>query len=237
MSNLNVTATQTDQSLSAIDAATSAALAAARARKAAKSGNTTEGTTMNPNNAAPAPKRVIKTPEQRIEEAKQREAERAQRKADRQAKREAEKAAKPAAAPAHMKKVEKAAERLPALSEDAKHFFEDAKVALSTNDLIALAAHLQLHCRASATVESSTRKLTEGQQVTITTTDVAAYAKFIGKTGTVAKANRVRCYIAVPGVEKLVYLHISDVTPAQEVIEQASSEPEQAAGSPEANAA
>lgn len=231
MSTTNVTGTQNDQSISTIDAA----LAASAKRQAAKKNNTpaTEG---SPAPAA-APKRVIKTPEQRIEEAKQRENERAQRKADRQAKRDAEKAAKPAPAPAHMKKVEKAAERLPALSEDAKAFFEEAKAALPTNDLIALAAHLQLHCRASATVESSTRKLAEGQQVTITTTDVAAYAKFIGKTGTVAKANRVRCYIAVPGVEKLVYLHISDVAPFEAPIASVSNDEPAESPAPEAAAA
>lgn len=218
----NTGTSQSDQSISSIDAALNASAKRQAAKKA--------GAAPAPGEAAPAaaaPKRVIKTPEQRIEEAKKREDERAQRKTDRQAKRDEARAAKPAAAPAHMKKVEKAAAALPALSADAQTFFEEAKAALSSNDLIALSAHIQLHCRASATVESSGRKLTEGQAVKITTTDVAAYAKFIGKEGTVAKANRVRCYIAVPGVEKLVYLHISDVTPVQEAAEAAPSEPEQ----------
>lgn len=227
------TIAQTDQTISAIDAATSKALADAKARKAAKTA--AQAATPGVGAAAPEKKRTVKTPEQRLEEAKQREIDRANRKAARIAKREEAKAAKPSAPPAHMKKVEKAAERLPALSTDAKAFFEEAKTALSTNDLIALASHLQLHCRAAATVESSTRTLTVGQQVVITTTDVAAYAKFIGKTGTVAVVNRVRCYIAVPGVEKLVYLHISDVTPVQEATESAPSE--QADAAPEANAA
>jgi len=219
----NTGTSQNDQSIGAIDQA----LAASAKRQAAKKNGAAPATS----EAAPAaaPKRVIKTPEQRIEEAKKREEERAQRKTDRQAKRDEARAAKPAAAPAHMKKVEKAAAALPALSEDAKAFFEEAKAALSSNDLIALSAHIQLHCRASATVESSGRKLTVGQAVKITTTDVAAYAKFIGKEGTVAKANRVRCYIAVPGFEKLVYLHISDVTPCEAPAQESAPEGEPAA--------
>lgn len=222
-------AAQTDQNLSAIDAA----VAASAARKAAKGTPAADGSTPA---AAPA-KRVIKTPEQRIEEAKKREDERAQRKLDRQAKRNEAKAAKPAAAPAHMKKVEKAAAALPALSADAQAFFDDAKTALSSNDLIALSAHFQLHCRASATVESSNRKLTEGQAVEITTTDVPAYAKHIGQKGTVAKVNRVRCYIAVPGVEKLVYLHISDVSPCEAPAASVSNDEPAESPAPEAAAA
>lgn len=209
MNAIDNATSQTNQSLSTIDAA----LAASTKRQAAKKNGSAPATGEAP--AATAPKRTIKTPEQRIDEAKKREDERAQRKIDRQAKRDAAKAAKPAAAPAHMKKVEKAAAALPALSDEARSFFEEVKASLSTNDQIALSAHIQLNCRASATVESSGRKLTVGQSVEITTTDVPAYAKHIGQKGTVAKANRVRCYISVPGFDKLVYLHLSDVTPCE----------------------
>lgn len=222
MSNEQNTApAQSDQSISKIDAA----LAASAARRAAK----TSGAAPAQSNGEASPaatetkKRVVKTPEQRLQEAKEREDNRAANKAKREKERDERRAAKPAASPAHMKKVAKAAERLPALSDDAKSFFEEAKTSLNAADLIALAAHLQIHCRASATEASSARKLKEGETVKIVSTDVPQYAKFIGKTGVVEKAQRIRCYVKVPGVDKAVYLHISDVepfaapTPAEEI--------------------
>jgi hypothetical protein len=52
-------------------------------------------------------------------------------------------------------------------------------------------------------------KLVVGQLVTI----MSGNAKFVGQHATVAKVQRIRCYVDVPGVEKSVYLFTSDVIP------------------------
>lgn len=204
MSDQNVTA-QSDQSISAIDQATNAALQAAKARKAAKAAGA-DGSTP----AAEPKKRVIKTPEQRIQEAQDAEKARAERKAQRQADRDKRRAEKPAPAPAHMKKVAKAAERLPALDESTASIFEDAKTNLNPAQLEALAAHIGHFCRASATVEAAGAKLAVGQQVKIVK---GAATRFIGAVGTVTKASRIRCLVKVPGFDKEAYLYTSDVVP------------------------
>lgn len=206
MSTEQTVTAQSDQSIAAIDQATNAALQAAKARKAAKA---TSAPSNEQASAPEAKKRVIKTPEQRLEEAASREKDRAARKAAREAARDARRASKPASAPAHMKKVAKAAERLPALDEAVASIFEDAKTNLTPAQLEALAAHIGHFCRASATVDASAVKLTVGQSVKI----IKGAPRFNGQVGTVTKAGRIRCLIAVPGHAKEVYLFNADVEP------------------------
>lgn len=212
MSTQNTVSAQSDQSISNIDAATNAALAAAQARKNAKKSGTAAGSTPEGQPAGEAKKRTVKTPEQRLEEAKQREEDRAARKAKRIEERDARWAAKPAPEPAHMKKVAKAAERLPALDEVTQSFLDDAKANFSPAQLEALSAHIAHFCRASATADASKAKLAEGQTVKIMK---GASAKYIGAVGTVSKVQRIRCFVTLPGQEKPIYLFSSDVEPCE----------------------
>jgi hypothetical protein len=40
----------------------------------------------------------------------------------------------------------------------------------------------------------------------------------VGQTGTVSKAQRIRCYVEIPGVNKPVYLFTSDVETISEIV-------------------
>lgn len=193
-----------DQNVSEIDAAINAMKARKAGKAAAAAGSDA------PAASAPAaePSRPRLTEEEKAARTAARDAERAQRKAAREAAR-AEKLAAQAAArkPAHMKKVEKAGERLSELSEPAQLLFNEATANLSSADLAQLAAHILYFNRVNATARALTQKLEEGQTVRIVSGD----PRFIGKTGTLAKVQRIRCYVTVEGLNKPVYLFTSDV--------------------------
>jgi len=216
------------------------ALAAAKARKAAKGMDASEQV------AAPvkAKAKTPKAPKAETEEtdvAAQRDAKRVERlnakaaklaqlTADREARKtareaaKAEKAAARAAAtadkvPAHMKKVAKAAEKLPQLRTDVQLAFSDIVSNFSRDQIAALALHLQHHNRVAATQRAATMKLENGDTVRI----VGGDPKYIGMSGTVDRAQRIRCYVMVPGVRKPVYLFTSDVEKVQALAEAASA--------------
>lgn len=199
------TATTSDKNMAEIDKA----LKAAKNRKAAKqAAGTTEGTTAT----APAEK-VIKplkpkmSDEEKAAKLAQRETERAAKKAQRDADRAAKIAERNAnRAPAHMKKVQKAAEKLSPLGQAAELLFNEATANLPASDLSALAAHIQHFNRVKSTERAASQKLESGQSVTITGGD----PRFIGKTGTLTKVQRIRCYVNI-GASKDVYLFTSDV--------------------------
>lgn len=173
-------------------------IAAAKARKAAKAALKTEGGEAA---GAPADKAEAKAARAsaRAEAKVQRDAERAERKAA--------KAALKSGKTAHMSKVDKAAGRLPSLNESAQLILSDATANLSAAQVAALALHLQHFNRVKATERALSTKIEAGMKVTI----VGGEARFIGQTGTVTKAQRIRCYVAVEGHEKPVYLFTSDV--------------------------
>lgn len=165
--------------------------------------------------------------------AKEKEAEKAKKaeaSAAKKAKRLADKAEKDKAKAErkpHMKKLENAKSKLPALNEDTQSVFDD----ITKNkgiDIGNLAIHLAFHGRITATTAALGVKLTEGQEVRITGGD----SRYVGKVGVMAKVQRIRGYVTVPGVDKDVYLFLSDVTPvtAEQVAgDEASSEEETAA--------
>lgn len=131
----------------------------------------------------------------------------AARKAEKAAARQAKLAAKP---PAHMKKVERARAKLPRMSTSTELAFNELIGSLSALDLTVLSLHLQLHNRAAATIRANTLpRLEVGQTVTITGGD----PKFVGMTGTVAHANKLRAKIDVPGQKKLVYIFNGEAEP------------------------
>lgn len=125
----------------------------------------------------------------------ERDAKKAQREADRK--------------PAHLRKVQRAAERLSPLGQGAQLLFNEATAGLSAADLASLALHIQHFNRENATVRALSQKLNTGDHVTF----VGGDPRYIGKTGTVNKSQRIRCYIDVPGSKKPVYCFTSDVAP------------------------
>jgi len=211
MANENTTPT-TDTDLSAIDNALAQAQAKVatkvkepKAPKAPKEDDPEALARKEAEKAAKAAERAVKRAERKAEQeaAKvEKTAARAAKKAD----REAEKASK---GPAHLSKVAKAALKLPLLSEAASAQFKRTMKALSPVEVMALSQHLQHAIRERSTIAAASVKLVEGQLVRIT----GGAPKFIGQVATMAKVQRIRCYVHVDGVDKDVYLFTSDVEP------------------------
>ena len=143
------------------------------------------------------------------------EAERAERKAAGEAKRAAAKAErdskKQQRGPAHMKKVEKAAARLPKLSQDVQQMLSSITGSLGLIDMTVLALHMQHYVRVQQTAAAHGRKFTNGQRVRF----VGGDARYIGMTGEIDQARNIRCFVTVPGVKKPVYVFSSDIEPAE----------------------
>jgi flagellar biosynthesis GTPase FlhF len=199
---------KSDEKTSKIDAA----IAAAKARAAAKAKG--ETATKTAETKAEKPARAAAKPKLTDEEREARktklEAERAERKAAKTAAREKARAEKLAARkPAHMSKVTKAGEKLPQLAGAAQILFGDATANLGRADLASLALHIQHFNRVKATERALDTRIEAGHTVTI----VGGDPRFIGKTGTVTKAQRIRCYVEIEGVNKPVYCFTSDVEP------------------------
>ena len=206
MGEKNTAGAGTDQNVSAIDKA----IAAAQARKATKvaSGNATEKAALKEK----APKAEKMTDEEKAAKLAAREAERAEKKAARDAIRASKIAERDAnRQPAHMRKVQKAAEKLTSLGQAAELLFNEATANLTQAELSALATHIQHFNRVKATERALTQKFEVGQTVNI----IAGDPRFIGKSGTLAKVQRIRCYVTVEGYNKPVYLFTSDVTSVQ----------------------
>lgn len=212
---------QTDQSISEIDKA----LQSANARRAKKA-STGEATAPKAPKAAkepkaPAePKRPRLTEEEKAARLATRETERAARKVTRDAARTAKLAERAASRqPAHMRKVEKAAAKLGNLSEASQLIFNEATANLPGAELATLALHIQHHNRVSATSRALSQKIEKDQTVTINGGD----PRYIGRTGVVFKAQRIRCYVTLEGVSKPVYLFTSDVSPVAAESSEAAS--------------
>jgi transcription antitermination factor NusG len=218
--------TESTTKLSAIDKA----LAAAKARAAAKA------SIEEPTSAASKPAKEPKVKKaEKPEVAKERKtsaskelrdaakaklnAEREARKATRTAAREARKAEKEAEKagkkPAHMKKVLRAASKLPAMSAEAARVMDEITTNLSRNDLAALALRIQHFNRMKATEMSTGRRFKNGQRVRI----VAGDLDNLGKIGTIDSARPLRVFVNVPGVKKPVYVFTSEV----ELVEETSN--------------
>lgn len=207
--------TLTDAKVTELDKA----LASVKARKAAKEGKAEGTTTEKPAKAAKAPKEpsAPKRPRLTDEEKAARQAtkdqERAAKKAAREEARAAKRAERDAAKqPAHMRKVQKAAEKLGTLNDAMQLLFNEATANGTAADVAALAAHLQHFNRVQATQRALGQAIEAGMTVRIISGDT----RFIGQTGTVFKAQRIRCYVNVEGAKKPVYLFTSDVEPVTE---------------------
>lgn len=234
-----------NKNMSAIDQA----IAAAKARKAAKeaanggapSTSTGESDSASAQTVAPSKKeKPVKEKKEKkpaVDEAAraakkaQIEADRAARKAKKESEREAKKAEKEASKkPAHMVKVLKAGEKLPALDNAAITLFNEATTCLSQAQLAALAMHIQFFNRVKATERALNTRLEEGMAVTI----VGGDPRYVGKTGTLSKVQRIRCYVELDSEDREVYCFTSDVTPRAEEETEESSEEEDMSVSDEA---
>lgn len=186
----------------------------AKARKAKKASDEApaegEASTSEVSQDAPKTRRPRLTDEQKAERQSSRDADRAQKKLAREA-RKAERLAQKAAdrKPAHMAKVTRAAAKLPVLADRAAEVYNDITANLSRDQVTALSLHLAHFNRVMATASSGSVKLEPGMQVTITGGD----PRFVGKTGVVSKAQRIRAYISVEGFKKDIYVFTSDCTP------------------------
>jgi len=198
--------------LSAIDKA----LAIAKARKEAK-GESAEIPTAKP----PKPKAerikldgATKAAAKSVKEEarKQRQALLKQQRLERRTARLAERAK---AKTPHMKKIEKAAAALPDMSPATQLTFNEVTTNLSAAQINALTLHLQHFNRVKATERALNQKLEVGQQVRI----IGGPTKHVGKMATVSKAQRIRCFVSIPGIHKPVYLFTSDV----ELVEQTAT--------------
>jgi hypothetical protein len=192
----NIQAQDLNTKLSAIDKA----LAQAKARKAIK-------------DSSPPPAgddvqtfTVQKTDDNKALKLAEREARRAQIAKEREERKAAKAAAQPKG-PAHMKKIASAANKLPSLSDSTQLLFNEATTNLSRDQLTALALHIQHFNRVKATERALDQRVVQGTPVRI----IGGDPKFMGMTGTVTKAQRIRCYVTVPGVKREVYLFTSDV--------------------------
>lgn len=197
--------------ISAIDKA----IQAAQARKAAKTGSAESSDASASEPKAPKapkapkePKRPRLTDEEKAARTAARDAERATKKAEREAARAAKRAERDASKRTpHMSKVEKAAAKLPTLSNEAQVAFNDITANFSASMVSAIAAHLGHFNRVKATERALGQTISTGDTVRIVSGD----SRFIGQTGTVSKAQRIRCYVEVAGAKKPVYLFTSDV--------------------------
>ena len=224
----------TETKLSAIEKA----LAAAKARKAAKeAAGLTEETPAPKAKKEPKPKaekptkapKAAKEPKAKtVDPAKEAakaerlaakaakmaelEAQRAERKAAREAakaEREATRAAaKSAPGSAHMKKVEKARAKLLPLSSEAELLYSEIIGNFGGPMVNAIAEHLKLHVRMSAT-----QRATEGKALPVGTTVriINGDAKYLNMVGTVVKSQKLRSFVKVEGVRKDVYVFTADL--------------------------
>ena len=147
----------------------------------------------------------------------QRAAAKAKRDADREARR-AEKAAAAEGKKSHMKKVERAASKLPALSSEAQIKLNELRLELSNVELTALSAHILHHVRATATAAAAGKRPSVGSKVKI----VGGDPKHFGLVGTVTESRPLRCFVEVSGVKKPLYLFNSDVAAVETAAVEAS---------------
>ena len=184
------------------------AIDAAIAAVQGKQMNKNKETGVTASDVRPATAKVRLTKEERAERDVEREQEKAERKATREAARaEKLRLKEEQKKPAHMTKVEKARARLTEMDEDTSLMLDELVSNMSLNQLDILNQHLALHVRAERTATAVDQTLSVGQAVRI----VGGDPRFIGSVGTVIKAQRIRCYVSIPGYDRDIYLFISDV--------------------------
>ena len=159
-------------------------------------------------------------------EAAAKKAQRAEERAAAKAAKLAEIAAKRADAKrvAHLRKVENARSKLPALDGPTTAAVVDLTTKFTAAQLEALAQHLMVHARTERTVRSvaTGAAMAVGDTVTV----VGGAAKHVGAVGTLVVVNKLRVQVKVDGVAKPLYLYRADVAPvAADTAEAAQLDP------------
>lgn len=192
--------------ISAIDRA----LAAARDRKAIKDSVTdTAGMPRKAEKSEPKPDAATKTAI-KVEKEAQRVARKAERDAERVARKAVKDAEKSAKKLSHMKKVERALNKLPSLNESTQLIFNESICNMSAQQLDAMAQHILHYNRSMATVSAMKSKML---QIGSTVRILGGDPKFVGMVGTVVKSRQLRAKVQVPGVDKLVYIFTGQAEP------------------------
>lgn len=136
-------------------------------------------------------------------------AEKEARKAAREALRAERNANKPEAIPGRLKKLEKAAQRLPALTDEQRHTVDTLFQTFNRDEISGLIAHVDHELRVHSVTEAQNVELEMNALVRIN--NVAS--RFHGKLGRVTKVGKLRCYVApLDAPEREEYLFLSDVT-------------------------
>lgn len=140
----------------------------------------------------------------------------AERKAKREKKREEEQANR---RPVHMKKVARAAERLPAISDKAKDAVQTIlNSGFDRNEITGVIAHVTHRLREEATLKAQAVEVGLGDTVRIND----ASSRYNGQLGRVVAVQRIRCYVEpLTAAEKKVYLFLSDVEKVEDAEAQA----------------
>jgi transcription antitermination factor NusG len=190
------------------------ALAAAQARKAANE-SIESAFKARPSKAKGEKIKVLDVDKHvaRVAKEEARKQRQEQLKQQREVRRAAKAAERGEAKTPHMKKIEKAAAALPEMSSSMTLTFNEVTTNFSAEQINALALHLQHFNRVKATERALAQKLDIGQRVRI----VGGPTKYVGMMGTVDRAQRIRCFVEIPGFKKPVYLFTSDV----EIVEEA----------------
>lgn len=155
----------------------------------------------------------------KAEKARTREEEKARKVEERAAKKlvkAAERMKSGDRGPAHMKKVEKAAAKLPVLTDEVENEVSRLVAELSVQDISRLIAHLQYSNRVKSTLASGTHGLEVGQTVRIVSSENDP--GLIDRVGTVVEVRKIRVLVQVPGYTRNVYLFNSDCAVTDEVV-------------------
>lgn len=111
--------------------------------------------------------------------------------------------------PPRIAKVDRAGKALSTMDEKTQQHFSTMIEQLERPQLQILVQHLRHHVRKASTLSALDKRLEEGTLVKIVHGD----PRFIGMSGLVKRARRIRCYIQVAGINKPIYLFTSDVEP------------------------
>lgn len=144
------------------------------------------------------------TEEQKIEKTANKAAEKAEKARVREEKRAAKAAATPGK---HTAKLMRVKGQLPKLSLPEQKFYDDVVAGCTPDELERIASHLSYHVREEQTKRAVAAVVEVGQTVRIR----SGNQRYTGLLGTVSRANRIRCYVNIPNVDKDIYLFTSDV--------------------------
>ncbi len=160
------------------------------------------------------------TAEDKVKRDEAKEAEKAEKKAEREKARAEKQATRNASKPAaHMRKVDKAASKLPPMYDLVQQFFNELTTGFSAAQIAAVVAHASHFNRVKATERALNQQVKMGSKVRIT----GGENRFIGLEGTIVKAQRIRCYVVVEGYKNPIYLFTSDVEVMADNAEQAAT--------------